>query len=484
MDEQSARDVVLVRAIETTDAAGVLFTPDDRRYASRAAGELAHWQAAEDRTAAAPELFLAKRAALALDKLGARAPALRALRSIRWRPWIGVVLPAAAFALGALTEHIADRRHVNALAFPLLGIIAWNLGVYLLLMLRPLLGGSLGPLRRWIAGATRMPGGHPTEAMAAAAARFTSDWSELSQPLLAARAGRVLHLAAAAFAAGALAGLYLRAVAFEYRIGWESTFLQATSVHAILATLLGPAAKLLGTPFPSVASIEAMRMTAGAGGTDAGPWIHLYSVTVGLAVIVPRLALTAWSSWRERVLARSFRLDLGTPYFRRVLTAFAPGNARVRVLPYSYTLDEPAVAGLNALARHMLGEATQLALRPSVDFGTESTAAQGLARREEDVPLTLALFTATATPENENHGLFLDTLRAAVETPLAVVVDTGPYRQRLGAPPGAIARIDERCRAWQAFANHRGLPVACIDLGAPDLARAEADLAGALGGPT
>jgi hypothetical protein len=234
--------------------------------------------------------------------------------------------------------------------------------------------------------------------------------------------------------------------------------------------------------FPSVNAIEAMRITGGVGGTNAGPWIHLYAVTVGIAVVLPRLALFAWSAWRERRLAEAFSFDLGTAYFRRVLASFAPSNARVRVIPYSYTLDESGVAGLNGLARHLLGDATQLALRPSVEFGTEASAAEGLARREDDLPLTLAVFNAAATPENENHGRFLDTLKSALDTPLAVVIDTGPYRRRLAGQSGANERVDDRCRAWQGFAAQRDLPFACIDFTAPDLGRAEADLAAALGG--
>jgi hypothetical protein len=225
-----------------------------------------------------------------------------------------------------------------------------------------------------------------------------------------------------------------------------------------------------------------MRITSGVGGTNAGPWIHLYAVTIGIAVVLPRLALFGSAAWRERRLAGAFSFDLGTAYFRRVLASFAPSSARVRVIPYSYTLDESVVTGLNELARHLLGDATQLALRPSVEFGAEVDAAAGLARREDDLPLTLAVFNAAATPENENHGRFLDTLKAALDTPLAVVVDTAPYRRRLGAQSGANERVEERCQAWSGFAVQRGLPVACIDFTAPQLDRAETDLAAALGG--
>jgi hypothetical protein len=156
-------------------------------------------------------------------------------------------------------------------------------------------------------------------------------------------------------------------------------------------------------------------------------------------------------------------------------------NARVRIAPYSYTLDESAVAGLGAVARHLFGPTTQLALRPSAEFGEEESAAAGMPRREDDVTLLLAVFNASSIPENENHGRFLETLRNASDTPIALLVDLGPYRRRLGSQAGADDRLDERRRAWQSFATERGMTIACIDLGAPDLTAAEADLAPVLG---
>jgi hypothetical protein len=481
MRERAARDVTLARAIEASEKPEALISPEERHQAGRTAAEMARWQATQQRIAATEELFLEKRAGLLLDAVGSRSAWVRAARRSGWRPWIGIVLPAAALVLGALTEQVADRQHVNVLAFPLLALIAWNVAVYVLLLLRPLIGSSLGPIRRWLAGAPRpltSGGGGPVPE---AGRRFISEWSTLAQPLHAARAARVLHLSAALFALGALLGLYLRAMAFEYRIGWESTFLQASTVHAFLSWLLGPAARLLGMPFPPVEAIEAMRITGGIGGSSAGPWIHMYAVTVGAVVIVPRLALAAWAAWRERRHASGFRFELGAPYFRRVLAAFSPVNARVRIAPYSYTLDESAVAGLGAVARHLFGPTTQLALRPSAEFGEEESAAAGMPRREDDVTLLLAVFNASSIPENENHGRFLETLRNASDTPIALLVDLGPYRRRLGSQAGADDRLDERRRAWQSFATERGMTIACIDLGAPDLTAAEADLAPVLG---
>ena len=49
MNEQIARDVVLVRAIESADTERAIFTDEDRTHASRAAAELARWRASERR---------------------------------------------------------------------------------------------------------------------------------------------------------------------------------------------------------------------------------------------------------------------------------------------------------------------------------------------------------------------------------------------------------------------------------------------------
>ena len=126
---------------------------------------------------------------------------------------------------------------------------------------------------------------------------------------MAARAARVLHLAAALFALGAVAGLYVRGLVFEYRAGWESTFLDAPAVHALLSFFLSPAAQLIGASFPSVDQIAALRFTNGApGNANAALWIHLYAITVGVIVIVPRLALALIARWQEQTSLATLRV--------------------------------------------------------------------------------------------------------------------------------------------------------------------------------
>lgn len=483
MNEASAREVLLVRAVEMAANADATLSAGDRGHAARAAAELVRWEAADQGRKATAEEFLARRAQFLAAKLAERSPkAFRALRAFQWRPWIGVAMPVAAFAIGAAAEHIADRRHVNVLAFPLVGLVAWNLAIYLRLAFdaskalvtrsRP----SAGWLHRSIAGARGELDARAAGALAAAFARFGLDWLERGAPLVAARAGRVLHLSAAMLALGALAGLFVRGLAFEYRAGWESTFLDAAAVHAILSFILGPAAMLTGVALPGVAELEALRWGPGATGENAGRWIHLYTATVALAVIVPRLALAAIARMRERALSARFPLPLDEPYFRRVLSGWRESPAHVRVVPYAYTPGEAASEGMRRLCMHLLGDDARVHLARPVAFGEEDGPAPAADAGAREPDLVVALFNLASTPETENHGVFLDRLAPLARGRLAVIVDESPYRLRLGAQAGAGERLAQRRQAWTGLAATRGLHAVFADLDAPDLAAAAREL--------
>ena len=490
MNEQIARDVVLVRAIESADSERVIFTNEDRTHASRAAAELARWRAGERHEAATAESFIAQRAALLAETLPRRRPAIvRAARTFDWPSWIGV-LPLVAFALGALLEHVADRHHVNILGFPLLAIVIWNVVVYVVLLLRFVVqaGGAKVDLRgprRWLAAGKPRSMRRFSGVEAAAVGTFAAQWSALVLPLMAARAARALHLAAALFALGAIAGLYVRGLVFEYRAGWESTFLDAPTVHAILSFFLSPAAQLIGIAFPSVDEIAALRFTDGAAsGANAALWIHLYAVTVTAVVIVPRLVLALFAAWQQRRRASRFAFDMNEPYFRRLAGSFTVGTVRLRVIPYSFTVDEAALSGLRKLAVALLGDDADVALHPPVAFGAEASVSQTLSSADPSAPLTLALFSLAATPENENQGTFLKAVRnVSSSTRLAVLIDESGYRWRLGDQAGAEVRLDERRSAWRYFCRALELDSAFVDLSAPDLRAIERDFEPVLAAP-
>ncbi len=481
MNENDAREVVLVRAIEVADQDFATLSQEDRQYASRAAAELTRWSAAEKRELASAERYLAQRAHLLLGKLSERRPAVRrAAAAVAWRPWIDLVVPLAALLAGVLFERIGDRGQVNVLAFPLLVLVLWNLAVYLLLAIaglhaavtRNAAGTGKRGLRASLLDLARRAAPRSGGALDLPLGRFMQEWATLSASLTGARIARVLHLSAALFAAGAVAGLYVRGLVFDYRAGWESTFLDALQVHALLSTVLGPAAQALGQAFPTADHVATLRFPASSG-ESAARWIHWYALTVAALVIVPRLALWAWAAWRAHRHAHRMDLDLAAPYFRRLLG--------VRVLPYSFTLDESAGDSLRTIARRLLGEDAEVLQRSSVAFGEEARAVDGAMPADAQVALNLALFNLAATPEQENHGAFLDALRAGLPPPHAMLVDDGPYRRRLGTQPGSDERLAQRRDAWRAFATSRGWPIAIADLAAPDLTQIERELGAVLG---
>ena len=486
MNEHAAREVVLIRAIESADSERAIFTNDDRAYAGRAAAELARWQATERRQPASAEAFIGKRAELLANTLTRRAPALaQTARAFNWPAWIGLALPALALAAGALIEHIADRQHVNILAFPLLAIVLWNVIVYALLAISWVLRAtgadrsvdSRGP-RRWITAiGKRLPRAN-SGPVATAIDAFVSQWSTRVASLMAARAARVLHLAAALFAIGAIGGLYVRGLVFEYRAGWESTFLDAPVVHAILSLFLSPAAHWIGMPFPGVDEVAAMRFANGApnaASANAARWIHLYAITVAAVVVVPRLVLALVARLHEQRRMNAFSFDLNEPYFRRLTGAFGGAPVSLRVIPYSFTVDEAAHDGLRTIARALLGDEAAVTLHAPVAFGAEESINDALIKATHPAALTLALFSLAATPEPENHGVFLKMLRSTLGSQPAVLVDESGYRQRLGSDSSAERRLGERRDAWRYFCKTAGTDVVFNDLSAPDLAAIERD---------
>jgi len=261
MNEKSALEVTAVRAIETTDRSRVLWSDADRAWSSRAAAEVVGAGASVDE-------FVARRAKLALERAGSRHPSFtRAVEALRWRQWVGAAIVTVAFLAGMAFNRLGSGQRINLLAPPVLALLAWNVVVYAGLLVAPILragkvrevaGGFLRRLVARIAGGTvRLPRNR-TGGVGEAVSTFARDWGRFAAPLYAARTARILHFAAAAFAAGVIAGLYLRGLAVEYRATWESTFLDPATVHALLSFALWPGTMVTGIHVPSVEAMMAL----------------------------------------------------------------------------------------------------------------------------------------------------------------------------------------------------------------------------------
>jgi hypothetical protein len=475
MNEQVARDVVLMRTIETMDRKHEILSDDDRMYASRSARELAEWQASDSKSAVTDDHFLQQRSEQILKRLGERTPALRAfLRRGAGLTALSIGLPLLALLVGAGVDRISDPHRVDLLSAPLLAIIAWNLLVYLVLLAWLFVpasktgwaGNSL--IRRISVGSAALPRKLPAT-LTAALVEFMAEWTRLSGKLTHLRLARTMHLAAALFAVGAVLSLLARGLLSQYVAGWESTFLDAAQVHTALSVLFAPASWLFQLPGFSVADIEALRFTQNPSPAGGKRWVLLYAATMLLLVVVPRLVLAAVAHWRARRIAANFPLDLDQPYFRQLRGKMGGPPGVLRVLPYSFTLDEARDRGLANVAVMLLGEQARVMLRPSSGYGDEPVDALGEAALSDPaISLTAVLFNLAATPENENHGAFLDHLlraspRGASRT-IAVLVDESSLLERLATQAGGRSRVDERIALWQEFCAHHRATATIVNL--------------------
>jgi hypothetical protein len=476
MNEQVARNVVLVRAIESADVNHEVLSDDDRKYASRSARELAAWQAADSKSAVTQHHFLQQRSEQILKRLGERSPAFGAFA--RRRLGLGGVwlaLPFLAFVSGAVLDRIADPHRVDLLSAPFLLIIGWNLLVYLFMLVWALIPGKRhgwagqNLLNRLSVGKAVVPRKLPAP-MASGLTAFMAEWAALSQPLTRARLSRTIHLAAACYALGAIASLYARGLLTQYVVGWESTFLDGRQVHTLLSWLFMPAMNAF--PFLqgfSLAEIEQLRFGRTVTAASGERWVHLYGATLLLLVVLPRLVLAGFAAWRARRMARNFPLDLDQPYYRKLADSIGAGApALLRVLPYSYTLDEARDRGLWAIAANALGAQARVQLRPTAAYGVDAKdALRDTALDEAGVTVTAVLFSLAATPEKENHGAFLDYLGKRVRRGVAVLVDESPLLERIG-DAGNAARVAERTALWRQFCSFHGTSATFVNLLQPD----------------
>jgi len=478
MNEQAAKNVTLVRAIETADTSNEILSDDDRLYASRSARELAQWSAADSKTAVTLDHFLEQRAEQIVKRLAQRIPAFGAFARRRTiLPALSILLPLAALVLGAAIDHIADPHRIDLLSAPLLLIVGWNLVVYVVLLAWLFVPSkrtgwaSADLMRRLSVGKVRLPRKLPP-ALASALGQYMRDWTSMAWPLTHARLARAVHLAAAAFAAGAIVSLYARGLMTAYAVGWESTFLDAGQVHGLLSWLFAPALFVFPLQGFSVADVQALRFVQEPSAAGGARWVHLYAATLLLLVVVPRLVLAAFAAWRAARLRRRFPIDLHLPYYRALAGEIGAGGVAVlRVLPYSFTLDERRDAGLNAIAARLLGTQSRVMLRPPIGYGDDVAVALaqtgGADGKSSDGVMTVALFNLAATPERENHGAFLTALHRHLPGAIALLDESGLV-ERAAGQPDAGGRIAERVALWREFCAYHDTPAVLVDLLQPD----------------
>ncbi len=338
LSEDRAAKIVLVRSVEECDP--------------KALSEQALIDALEISTKGAIGLeSLERRAAFLFERLSswyqsivqmARAPA----------PWTVPVCIIALLA-GLATNLLGPVEKIHVIRNPIFLLIAWNLLVYVALLAtlfapkkkpipkaepvaregsvrqRPEAMRGQSGLRDaeapWLARAL-LPGLwqffhrlvfgiREKKTFAAIVRRFSMNWLQVAGPLVTARWKLMLHLAALFMAVGAIGGMYSRGLLQGYRVSWASTFITAEeSVNQFIAFIFAPslfAADLLGINLADQISVARLFSPQG---DDAEAWIHLFAITVLLAIVLPRALLALWQWQKIWKLKNTLALALDAYY--------------------------------------------------------------------------------------------------------------------------------------------------------------------------
>jgi hypothetical protein len=490
MNADSLRTILLVKAVEEQDADGAILPVAEREAATRTA--LRQLTAPTPGAARAEReqhgwRVLALRAEELAAKLFQRHPVvLRAVTLESHARPAAALLLVAALLFGVLLSALDSRVRIEILAFPLLGLVLWNLAIYAGLAIAALRRNRAAPPlpsvatgwsswpARWgwrRAAALIRQSAFYHRPLAAALRRFSEEWWPVAQPLLLAQGTRIFHLCSAVVALGLVLGFYVRGIAFEYRAGWESTFLDPEQVGALLHVLYGPASALTGIPLPvDRSSIEALHWRSGAGGGPAADWIHLVAATAVMYVVLPRLLLAVAATVTMAKISRGLAVpDSLLPYARCVLASSdsALPAAAVHVTPFAYQPGTDVLDGAQRLLRAAFGADARIDIASAVPYGDE--AAFDAPSRQGAFDVEVLLFSLAATPEAENHGAVLAAARArlaagAAQARLLVLVDESRFLAHMQGDPALERRIAQRRDSWIAFVAAHGLEPCLADL--------------------
>lgn len=322
--EQQLRTLTLAQAIEQTDTEHTLVSPVEREDALRNAVASARARGVE--RVGVGDVVLERATTLVHHAQGRDETVARLNLPAARLPGLARALPVVALLLGLAIDRLANAHRVDLLSPPLLAVVAWNLIVYALLAWRawrprpPDHGAVAGLRHAWSALGRRI--GRRRAARLATA--FHTRWWARTAPLWSTRAARVLHLCAAAWAAGIALSLLLRGLIVRYQFGWESTFLDASQVHALVSALFWPLTTLLGLEPFSLQDIAATQNFAGEG-VAGSRWVWMYVGLLALVVVVPRLALAVWAWTQEARWSRRLAIDPQAPEFDTLRDAL-PGD--------------------------------------------------------------------------------------------------------------------------------------------------------------
>ena len=358
MRQRALQTVLLVHAIEQTDLPGDALSLEDRAHASGEAADGRALPAAADPSAQLSgdcERFLARRADALLARLRVRSPGVdRVLAAAGGPNSLDRTLLLLGFALGFGIAFI-DGGRIDIFAYPLIGLVLWNLIAYIILIVRafqsPVWAEAAPSAEARAAAAARRDGflrqrlvrlyANRVRArietlithsigfnapLAPGLRRFAADWWEVGRPLFRERARRLLHFSAILAALGLIVGYWTRGAILRQVAGWSATVFGPASAHTALVTVYGAASAVSHDPVPSAQDLQALMWTGPrTGGGPAGEWVYRIALTALIYIVLPRLIaviVTTLSLWRHAMTLRTPPSFAG--YFAAVMRSLPP----------------------------------------------------------------------------------------------------------------------------------------------------------------
>jgi hypothetical protein len=453
MEPEATKNFLLVKAVEEADREGKLIAFEDRVLEDKPGDD---------------EAILLRRAEKLYRDLAAAHPAQIGLAhtATSTHGWIKFAVVGVALLVGLATKQLGPERRINVLAFPLFGVLAWNALVYLAALggavLRKQAGPSAAAIGAMLKAASERAmrrlesGGDRT--LASGLGRFVANWYELTGKARLARARGCLHLGAAALSVGVIAGMYWNGLAYQYLAAWESTFLDAAGVQQLFATLFAPAAAISGIAVPGLAEIQSMQLTSGSEGVPAADWIHLFAITVGLSVVLPRLLMAGLALRRAAKLEAAIDFRAVAPeYIARVLKTREGGNQVARIVPHRMELGSKERDRLRAFAHQLWGGQLWVEFADPIAYGDEEAAVF------EQADHQILLLNFSATPEDESQGRLVKRFRDQLAGDGLILIEAAPFRERFGGLGEFDRRLNERGEAWAAVLGRANVGYAMYD---------------------
>lgn len=359
-------------------------------------------------------------------------------------------LMLSAYFLGVMTDRFSSEGAVvNLLSPALLLILFWQIALYALLLVGTI-AAPLGWKPKW-------PGRELFAALLSRLRILTVSkqtlrerplWLSLLTPALRSEAARAFHLAAASLGAGLLTGLAFRGIGTAYTVGWTSTWLAGH--EAWLAALFSATyglvpLELFGIPFPDAAAIAEMNLRVNAQGSpDAAAWLLRLMGLVAIVVILPRLLLAFFAGRRAKAARTRFvwieKQEEPVPVStQRSLPSLSEGATVLTTVPADDSLRRRTAA---------------LLMQPDARWRTVDVWKDDpeSALATVDTETAVLLFDATATPEDEVHGKWLDAVAKRRDGNLLLLVDLSKLEEQFGS---GSERHTARKALWESFAAER-----------------------------